>query len=222
MLNDYFKNKTVKNVTLIFLLAIAIYAFVEWREQRLERRAKMLPQETQLDLSQVGSEGRVEFLIDSHTGKQGVYIEVYTPVEVPKPKEITYTGKLAGKKTMTVNIYNKYEKSNPNKYKEWKDIELEILIRSKADGKIDMIKKCLPYDFLEDAKNSYLRSTCGLGTLYNGLYVANVKVLKNNVDFKENNSNINFSYPSIEMNDIDFFSSVFDSILRTYLGLVTD
>ena len=88
MLNDYFKNKTVKNVTLIFLLAIAVYAFVEWREQRLERRAKMLPQETQLDLSKVGSEGRVEFLIDSHTGRQGVYIEVYTPVEVPKSKGV--------------------------------------------------------------------------------------------------------------------------------------
>ena len=212
MLNAYFKNKTVKNVTLIFLLAIAVYALVEWREQRLERRAKMLPEETQLDLSQIGSEGRVEFLIDSHTGRQYVYIDVYTPVEVPKSKGVTYTGKLAGKVTMTVDIYNKYKKSNPDKYKEWKDIELEIVIKSKEDGKIFLVKKCLPYDFSEHSENYNLRSTCNLGYIPNGLYTANVKVLKINIDFKENKSNIIFAHTAMS-NYTDLFGSVLDNIL---------
>ena len=213
MLNDYFKNKTVKKVTLIFLLAIAIYAFVEWREQRLERRAKMLPEETQLDLSQIGSEGRVEFLIDSHTGRQGVYIEVYTPVEVPKSKGVTYTGKLAGKVTMTVDIYNKYKKSNPDKYKEWKDIELEIVIKSKNDKAVFMVKNCFPYDFKDYTKDLPLRSRCGIDKMDNGSYTVNIKVLKNNIDFKGSKSNIIFAYPSVG-DDVDFWSSILDNTLE--------
>lgn len=219
MLNDYFKNKTVKNVTLIFLLAIAIYAFVEWREQRLERRAKMLPEETQLDLSQIGSEGRVEFLIDSNTGRQYVYVDVYTPVEVPKSKGVTYTGKLAGKVTMTVDIYNKYKKSNPDKYKEWKDIELEIVIKNKANEKIYVVKNCFPYQYRETTLGLPLRSRCKVGDIYNGLYVVDVKVLSGNVDFQKNKSRIIFSYSGVG-NHADFFSRILDSVLKNFLGLM--
>ena len=215
MLNDYFKNKTVKKVTLIFLLAIAIYAFVEWREQRLERRAKMLPEETQLDLSQIGSEGRVEFLIDSNTGRQYVYIDVYTPVEVPKSKGVTYTGKLAGKKTSTVDIYRKYENidKNPDKYKEWKDIELEIVIKNKTDNFIYVTKNCFPYDFSEKSEGYYIRSRCHIGYILNGMYSSNVTVLKSHSDFKNNKSNIIFAYPSVG-DDVDFWSSILDNTLE--------
>jgi hypothetical protein len=221
MLNDYFKNRTVKNVTLIFLLAIAIYAFVEWREQRLERRATMLPQETQLDLSQVSSEGRVEFLIDSNTGRQYVYIDVYTPVEVPKSKEVTYTGKLAGKLTMIVDIYNKYKKSNPDKYKEWNDIELEVVVKNKANEKIYVVTNCFPYQYRETTLGLPLRSTCNLGYIPNGLYAANIKVLTSNIEFKENKSNIIFSYSGVG-DYPDFFSSVFDSLLDGFVTEIFD
>lgn len=212
MLNDYFKNKTVKNVTLVFLLAIAIYAFVEWREQRLERRAKMSPQKTQLDLSKVGSEGRIELLIDSHTGKHGFYINVYTPVEVFE-KDIIETSKELNKK-MYVDIYKKYEKidKNPDKYKEWKDIELEIFIKRKVDGKIYMVKKCFPYDFSESSKG-YYQSRCYLGDIDNGLYLVNIEILKNNIDFKENKSNITIVH-GVMSNHADFFSSILDNTLE--------
>ena len=212
MLNDYFKNKTVKNVTLIFLVAIAVYAFVEWREQRLERRAKMLPQKTQLDLSQVGSEGRVEFLIDSHTGKQGVHIDVYTPVEVLE-KDIIKTSRELNKK-MYVDIYTKYEKieKSPEKNKEWKDIELEIIIKRKVDEKIYIVKKCFPYNFSESSKGYNIRSKCNLGDISNGLYTSNIKVLTSNIDFEKNKSNILFTYFDVG-NDEDLFSSALDNIL---------
>jgi hypothetical protein len=187
MLNDYFKNRTVKNVTLIFLLAIAIYAFVEWREQRLERRATMLPQETQLDLSQVSSEGRVEFLIDSNTGRQYVYIDVYTPVE----------------------------------YKEWNDIELEVVVKNKANEKIYVVTNCFPYQYRETTLGLPLRSTCNLGYIPNGLYAANIKVLTSNIEFKENKSNIIFSYSGVG-DYPDFFSSVFDSLLDGFVTEIFD
>jgi len=223
MLNDYFKNRTVKNVTLIFLLAIAVYAFVEWREQRLERRAKMLHQETQLDLSQIGSEGRVEFLIDSNTGRQYVYIDVYTPVEVPKPKEVTYTGKLAGKKTSTVDIYRKYEKidGNPNKYQDWQSIELEIIIKNKSNNSIYITKNCLPYDFSEKSEGSYIRSRCHIGYILNGMYASNIKVLKSHIDFKENKSTIIFAYSGVG-DYPDFFSRILDSLLDGFVTSIFD
>lgn len=231
------KMKWLKVILVMLVLLLLLYAFVEWREQRLERRAKMLHQETQLDLSQVGSEGKVEFLIDSNTGRQYVYVDVYTSVKVLEKdivdgvernilgvldKEAIKSSRDNTKK-MDVDIYTKYKiiDNNPNKYQDWKNIELEIIIKNKFDNSIYITKRCLPYDFSKGSENYNLRSTCYMKAIPNGLYVANIKVLKSNIDFKNNKSTIIFAYSGVG-DDVDFWSRILDSVLRNFLGLLNN
>ena len=119
----------------------------------------------------------------------------------------TETGKLAGKKTSTVDIYRKYENidKNPDKYKEWKDIELEIVIKNKTDNFIYVTKNCFPYDFSEKSEGYYIRSRCHIGYILNGMYSSNVTVLKSHSDFKNNKSNIIFAYPSVNAIKLSHF-----------------
>ena len=223
MLNEYYKNKKIRIILKLAFVLFVLYAFVEWREQRLERRAKMFDNdELKVNLSEVGSTASTSFLVDSAKEGLSAYIYVTTPVEVPKPKEVTYTGTLAGKKTSTVDIYNKYMLNNPYKYQDWKDVEILISFFNENQKKPFLVDSCKPYNFEVTTKNfdpKYPYSNfgwmhrCNVNFFINGNYKVTVIVIKSNSDFNNLKSNLTIVHMS-NGSYRDLFGSVLDNTLE--------
>jgi hypothetical protein len=186
----------------------------------------MLDKEVQLDFSHKGNHTNSEFLIDSDKGFLSFYLYVFTPVEIPKSPEVTYTGKLAGKTTKTVDIYTKYSVKNFYKYKDWEDVEILLEIFDKNGDMPIIVEKCHPYSFKlrfppENINFKYPSSNfdnerkCAVHKLKNGKYKAKITVINSHSDFNRKTSTINIQHISNGSYN-DFLGGVLDSLLRIH------